>query len=238
MAKLNNRWIVQDHGPLQEITPGLLTVVGQIKMPLGNFPRRMTVVGLPRHRTALFSPIPLREHDMATIEALGAPAFMIVPNGGHRLDIRAFKERYPSAKIVAAKGAEDRVSEAVSVDTNTPDLGPDVDLINVAGFDDTELALLIRHDGGSSLIVNDVIGHVAHPKGVGARIMSRLFGFGPGIGVPRIVRRFYLKDRKALATQLDRWARIEDLLRVVPSHGDIIGRPAAALRRLADNLRA
>ena len=60
MAKLHDHWEVLPHGPLQKIAPGLLTVVGQIPMPLGNFPRRMTVIALDKGRTGIFSPFPLR----------------------------------------------------------------------------------------------------------------------------------------------------------------------------------
>ena len=136
MAKLHDDWEVLPHGPLREVAPGLMTVVGQIPMPLGNFPRRMTVVALPRKRTAIFSPIPLPDAQMARIEALGAPSFIIVPNGGHRLDSRPFKARYPKAKVVAAPGAKAQVDEAVRVDTSTPDLGKDVDLVSVPGMGD------------------------------------------------------------------------------------------------------
>jgi hypothetical protein len=40
LAKLHDQWTVLPHGPLREIDYSLLTVVGQIPMPLGNFPRR------------------------------------------------------------------------------------------------------------------------------------------------------------------------------------------------------
>jgi len=69
MAKLHDEWKILPHGPLEEVEPGLLTIVGQIPMPLGNFPRRMTVVGLPGERTAIWSPIALPEAEMRRIEA-------------------------------------------------------------------------------------------------------------------------------------------------------------------------
>ena len=37
MAKLHDEWTVLPHGQLRELEHGLLTVVGQIPMPLGNF---------------------------------------------------------------------------------------------------------------------------------------------------------------------------------------------------------
>src|SRR5687768_16581183 len=71
MAKLNDKWIVQPHGELIELSDGILTVEGTIVMPLGNFPRRMTVLALRDGGSAIWSPIPLREPEMTRIESLG-----------------------------------------------------------------------------------------------------------------------------------------------------------------------
>jgi len=236
MAKFHDQWEVQPHGPLRELAPGLLTVVGQIPMPLGKFPRRMTVVALPRKRTAIWSPIPLDEEGMARIEALGSPAFLIVPNHKHRLDSRPFKARYPKAKIVTAPGARKAVEESVPLDATDADLGKNAKLITVAGTRQMELAMLVRHEGGASLITNDIIGHVRAPQGIGAWIMARLAGFGPRAQVPRVIRRMLVEDSAALAKQLRDWARIDNLVRLVPSHGDIVDRPQGELLRIAAEL--
>ena len=236
MAKLHDEWMVLPHGPLEEIEPGLLTVVGQIPMPLGNFPRRMTVVGLPRKRTAIYSPFPLDGHAMKRIEELGAPTFLIVPNPAHRLDIRPFQRRYPKAKVITAAGAKPRVEEAVRVSATEADLGGVAELIELAGVDRMELAMLVRHQGSSTLITNDVIGNVGHPQGIGAWVMSRLLGFGPKPRVTRPAKRMFIKDRKALAAQFRDWAAIDGLKRIIPSHGDIIDRPRQVLLDLADAL--
>ena len=236
MAKLHEEWNVLPHGPLRELAPGLLTVVGQIPLPLGNFPRRMTVVALPRKRSLIFSPIPLHDAEMGQVEALGAPAFLVVPNHGHRLDIRPFKARYPKARVITAPGSRERVEQAVPVDGTTADLGTAAELITVAGVAAMELALLVRHEGGASLVTNDIIGNVRHPQGPGAWIMARLTGFGPTPRVPRYVKRAYVEDAAALAVQLREWAQIPGLVRVVPSHGDIIDHPAPVLERIARSL--
>jgi hypothetical protein len=237
MAKLHDEWRVLPHGPLSEIEPGLLTVVGQIPMPLGNFPRRMTVVGLEQKRTAIFSPIPLREDAMARIESLGAPAYLIVPSASHRLDLRPFHARYPKAKIVTAPGSKSKVEEAAKPVQTRASLGQDAELVTLAGCGDAELAMLVRRNGKTTILTNDVIGHVAHPKGIGARVMARLMGFGPRPRITRAARWFFIKDKAALAAQLRDWAEIEGLRRLIPSHGDIIDRPAALLERLANDLR-
>ena len=173
MAKLHDEWTVLPHGPLREIDYSLLTVVGQIPMPIGNFPRRMTVVGLSKKRTALFSPIPLVEADMERIEALGEPAFLIIPSGFHRLDARPYKARFPKARVVAPSGAREAVSEAVPVDLVLDRLeDADTSFITVAGTANREAALVVRRPGGASLIVNDIIAHGA-PRAWPGRNRSR-----------------------------------------------------------------
>jgi hypothetical protein len=238
MAKLHDEWTVLPHGPVRELEHGLLTVVGQIPMPLGNFPRRMTVVALPNDRTAIFSPIPLVEDEMHRMEELGAPAFLIVPNAAHRLDIRAYRARFPSARVITAPNAVDRVREAVPIDGVNADLGEDIELVTVAGVGESELAMLVRHEGGISLVTNDIIGNVGNPMGPGAWIMARLMGFGPRPQIPRVARRMFIKDPAALAAQLQQWASMPGLRRIVPSHGDVIDQqPASALLHLAKSLK-
>jgi hypothetical protein len=230
---------VLPHGPLREIDEGLLTVVGQIPMPLGNFPRRMTVIALQGGRTALFSPIPLEEGEMERIEELGEPAFLIVPSAFHRLDIRPYKARYPAARVVAPPGARSGVSEAVKVDVVSDRLDdPDTHFVTVAGTNNGEAALTVRRQGGTILIVNDIIAHVSRPQGIGASLMSRLFGFGASRpSIPQPVRSKLVADPRRLAAQLRAWASMRGLRRIIPSHGEIIdGQPVAELERLARSL--
>jgi hypothetical protein len=238
MAKLHDKWKVLPHGRLTGVEPRLLTVVGTVRMPLGKFPRRMTVVGLSRNRTLIFSPIALGDREMKRIEALGTPAFMVVPNGFHRLDSRPWKTRYPDIKVICPPGARERVEEAVPVDATTDILRDRaVDFITVEGTDEAESALIVRRAHGTSLVVNDIIADVRQPKGLGANIMARLFGFGvKHPQIPREVRHAFIKDERALAAQLRIWAEIVDLNRVIPSHGEIIDRPKRVLQRIADSL--
>jgi hypothetical protein len=196
----------------------------------------MTVVALPDGKSLLFSPVPLHEDQMAEIESLGAPAFIVIPNAGHRLDSRPFVERYPKAKVITAPGSAKGVGEAVKVDATSANLGKTAELVVVDGTDEGELAMLVHHEGGTTLVTNDIIGHVASPQGPGAWVMSRLMGFGPRPQVPRLVRRMYIKDEKALAAQLRGWAALPGLVRLVPSHGDVIDQPAPILERLAHGL--
>jgi hypothetical protein len=238
MAKLNHEWKILPRGRVKTVDDRIVTVEGEIPMPLGNFPRRMTVVGLSRNRSVIFSAIAVDEAAMREVEAVGKPAFLIVPNGHHRLDAAAWKKRYPKIKVLCPPGAKDKVGEAVPVDSTDDILGEkDVDFVIVAGTGGAEAALVVRRERGTTLVVNDVIANVRNPRGLGAKAMARLFGFGVRHPqVPRVVKRAMVKDRNVLARQLRRWAKLPGLVRVMPSHGDIIDEPAPVLERLAEEL--
>ena len=113
------------HGPVETIDDGILTVEGEIRMPLGTFPRRMTIAALADGDTVVFSPVALHEPAMQEIEALGRPRFMVVPNGFHRLDARIWKQRYPDVKVLCPPGARKRVEQAAAVDATSDVLGDD-----------------------------------------------------------------------------------------------------------------
>ena len=238
MAKALEQWEVQEHGSLQELDEGILTVTGTITMPLGNFPRRMTVVRLTGGGTVVYSAVALQEADMSRIESLGPPTFMVVPGSHHRLDAGIWKRRYPAITVVAPPGARADVEEVVSVDA-TSDVfdDPDVRFIIVRGTGQREAALMVTRSGDKTLVTNDVIAHVAHPEGLGAKVMARLMGFGvKHPQVPGVIQRMVVEDKRALAAQFREWSSDEHLRRIIVSHGDIIHEPQEALSALADAL--
>lgn len=238
MSATLEKWKVSPHEALVEIDDGILTVAGEIVMPLGNFPRRMTVLRLSGARTAIYSAIALEEPEMARIAAMGQPSFLIVPGDHHRLDARIWKDRYPDIQVIAPPGAMGAVEEAVPVDATSDVLGdPQVRLIIVPGFGQHEAALEVRRASGLTLVINDLIANVAHPHGIGAHIMARLFGFGVSEPqIPRPVKRG-VEDKPALARQFAAWAADRSLQRIIVSHGDVIeGGAADVLRTLAEAL--
>lgn len=239
MTKFNTDWTVGPHGAVEHVDDGLISVSGEIVMPLGRFPRRMTVVRLAAGGALIWSAVALDEAQMAEVETVfGAPRFMVVPNAGHRLDAHIFKARYPDLTVIAPKGSRDAIAEAVPVDATDDVIGdPDVRFVVVDGTEAAEAALIVRRPAGTTLVTNDIIGHISHPHGLGANVMARLFDYGVHEpSVPRTVRR-YIKDPKALAAQMRTWAGIPDLIRIIVSHVDpITDRPAEVLTRLADEL--
>jgi hypothetical protein len=236
MAKLNDRWRVQPHGELVEVAEGIRTVEGSIVMPLGHFPRRMTVLTLQGGGSAVWSAVPLREPEMARIEALGPVRFLIVPNQAHRLDLKPWHVRYPEARVIAPPSAREAVTEAAPVDA-TEDIicDPAITFQLVKGTKADEFALTVKRGDGTTLILNDILSNVRHPKGLGAHIMARLLGFG--VQRPRTsrpVRRMFVKEPAMLAQQFRAWGAIADLQRILVSHGDLIDHaPGEVLNRAA-----
>jgi hypothetical protein len=238
MTRPYQHWNVQPHGKLSEIDQGILTVVGHIRMPLMDLPRRMTVVRLSDSRLVVWSAIALDQTGMATFEAFGRPAFLIVPNDHHRLDIKAWKDRYPQVQVVAPQGSRAKVEEVVPVDTTAPDFGdPDVQFVAVPGTRDHEAALVVRAQNGTTLVLNDLVGNIRNASGIDNWLL-RLAGFAGQVAqIPRVVKLALVKDANALRAQLLQWAEIESLKRILVSHGEPIeANPRQTLRKLAGSL--
>jgi hypothetical protein len=231
-------WTVLPHGPLSEVDVNLWTVVGEIPMPIGEFPRRMTVVRLTDGRLVIYSAIALAEDEMRALEALGTPAFLIVPCERHRLDAPVWKDRYPAIRVIAPPGAVDKVSEVVIVDDSSAVFDDaDVRWVEVAGTQGHEAALEVTTPSGVTLVVNEIIGDIHGAHGLRGWLL-RLMGFaGDEPHVPAPVKMQFAKGRAELAAQMRRWAELPGLERIIVSHGDIIeAEPQAVLLKLAKEL--
>jgi hypothetical protein len=227
-------WTVLPHGKLTRINDRITTVVGELKMPLLELPRRMTVVRLQSGDLVIFSAIALREPDMTELEAFGRPAFLIVPSVRHRLDAPSYARRYPGMTVVAPRAGVEKIGEVVRIGTNSPIFGdPTVRYIEIAG----DSALEVEGDDGLTIIVNDLIGDIHDETGLGGWLL-RVMGFaGDEPHVPVPVKMLMGKHKSEVAQQFRRWAERDDLKRIIVSHGDAIeGDPKGTLRKLAASL--
>jgi hypothetical protein len=231
-------WKVLPHDKLIAIDSDLLTVTGEIPMPLGKFKRRVTVVRLQDSRLVIFSAIALDEAEMHGLENYGTPTFLVVPNDKHRLDTKIWKGRYPAMQVIAPAGARETIEKVVTVDATQGEFGdPNVTLVTVPGTAEREFALEVRRADGTTLVVNDIIGNIRDAPGLGGW-MLRMMGFaGKEPRVPFPVKLALVKDKAAVARQLRQWAELPGLKRVLVSHGvPIEDDPKAALRKLARSL--
>lgn len=224
-------------GGLRAIAENMWVVDGTIQMPPGPLPRRMTIARLASGDLVVFSAIALDDDTMAEVNALGRPAFLVVPNAFHREDAPEWKRRYPAMQVIAPELARAAANEVVKVDDTVGDFGEStVRIVQVAGTRG-ESALVVHHLSGVTLVVNDLIANVQDSRGI-MKLVLTLMGFaGSRPQVPRMFKSRAVDDSGLVANQFRDWANIPGLTRVIVSHGSIIeDAPAALLHRLADNL--
>jgi hypothetical protein len=234
MPRPFDAWTVLPHTPLETIDEDILTVEG----PLGKFPRRMTIVRLTGNRLIIHSGIALGEAEMARIESFGKPTFYIAPSALHRMDVKPWKQRYPELNVVCPPAARSKVEERVKVDTVAPDFGdPAVRYTPVAGTAQREGALIVAGAQGTTLVLNDIFFNVRKQPGIVGFIFGLLGVTGPEPKAAKLVLRKLADDKDALRAQFEQWAKLDDLKRIIVSHGAVIEKdPRGTLHRIAASL--
>ena len=232
-------WTVLPHGPIEKLEPNLWAVEGTIRMPAGDFPRRMCIARLGDGRLLLMNGVPLREEAMREVEAFGTPAFLLVPNGFHRLDIAAFKERYPQMRVLAGEGSRKRVEEKVHVEGSWNDAprDGDVSVESLGGTKVDEAVVSVRSSGRVSMcFFGDAFMNLPRMPGLGG-LVFRLLGSSGRARVTPIARWFVVGDRAVFREHLLRLSARPGLARLIPCHGGIIDSDASGvLRRAAEEL--
>lgn len=239
MPSSSRPWTVLPHDPLEKLEENLWAVSGAL--PRGSMNRRMCIVRLGDGRLVFHNAIPLRNEAMAQVGAFGRPAILIVPNRFHRLDVRAWKLRFPELQVICPLEARAHVSEVVPVDGEWSALprDPALEAVPFTGSRWGEAALVVRSAGGQrvSLLFADTVMNLPHQRGVGGLVL-RLLGSSGGPKVTPITRLLTVGDARAVAAELERLAGLPGLARLVPTHGEIVGDSApAVLRGVAARLR-
>ena len=134
--KAYDTWTVLPHSPLRQLEENLWWVEGSLpNMPLK---RVTTIVKMGSGDLVVHSALALDDPTRAAVEALGPLRYLVVPSGYHRLDAKAWKARYPEARVLCPVGSRRRVEQVVSVDGSYADLpaDPAVRLIPLEGMPD------------------------------------------------------------------------------------------------------
>ena len=234
MPKPFQTWTVLPHSPIETVDDNILSVEG----PLGKFPRRMTIVRLSGQRLIIHSGIALDEPEMARIERFGRPAFYIAPSALHRMDVKPWKERYPGLMVICPPNARDKVEELVKVDTVAPEFGDaSVRYAPIAGTAEREGALMVEGAQGITLVLNDLFFNVRKQPGLAGLLFGLVGVTGPEPKAPKLVLRKIADDKDAVRAQLEQWAALDNLKRIIVSHGAIIENdPRGVLRKVAASM--
>jgi hypothetical protein len=235
MAKAFSDWKVLSHGAIEKFSDNLWWVQGSV--PGMSLKRVMTIVRLGDGRLVIHNGIALEEAAMKAIEGWGTPTFLIVPNGGHRLDAPAYKQRYPALRVFAPKGSRARVEEVVPVDGSYEDFphSDEVRLETLPGVGDSEGAMFVRSSGGVSVVLNDAVFNMDRKRDPLGFFFTTLLGSAPGARVSRLAKLMFIKDKRALRDYLVRLAETPELTRLIVAHEKVAKGPdaAAALRKAA-----
>jgi hypothetical protein len=228
-------WKVLPHQPIQKLEENLWFVVGSLG---GSAPLKRTMVIGKRSdgRLVIHNAVALEDAAMKEIEAWGEPAFLLVPNGYHRIDARRFKDRYPAIKVLAPAGSRKRIEEKVHVDGSYEDYpaDADVEVVNMDGVKQAEGAMLVHSKSGTTVAVTDAIFNMPHATGFGGFLVKYIFASSGGPKLSRLARMALVKDKTAFRAQLEKFAEIPDLVRVLVAHHEPIDHePKEALRRVA-----
>jgi hypothetical protein len=227
MAKAFGEWKVLAHGPLLTLADNLLWVQGAI--PGMSLKRSMVVVRLGDGRLVIHNGIALEAEKMAELERFGTPAFLIVPNGGHRLDAPAYKQRYPALRVLTPAGSRKRVEQVIQVDGAYEDF-PHSDVLRLEtlnGVGKAEGALVVQSSDGTSLVLNDCMFNMDRKKDPLGFFFTTLMGSAPGPRVSRLAKMVFIKDKHALRADFERYAELPNLVRVIVAHEKVASGPDA-----------
>ena len=172
---------------------------------------------------------------MARIDAWGKVAWLIVPNGYHRLDAKVFKDRYPQARVLCPTGATKKVAEVVAVDGSYADFPIDRDVAfeTLDGIGEQEGVMIVRSPDGITLVFNDAVFNMPDGKGFTGWLFRNITQSTGGPRVSRLVKLFMVKDRARFREHLLRLAETPALRRLIVSHDRMETNDAAGALRTA-----
>lgn len=231
-------WIVRPHGAIDELADNLWWTWGSL--PGMSLRRSMVVARRKDDDLVIHNAIALDDAGMRALEQLGEPRYLIVPNAAHRLDAPAFKARYPKLQVFAPRSAKDAVAKLVAVDGIYEDFPADdyVYLEMLHGVADAEGAMIVRSPDGITIVLNDAVFNMDKKRDPLGYLFTTLLGSAPGPRVSRLVKLLFVKDKRALREDLERFAEQPDLVRLIVAHEKVAkgSDAAAALRKAATYL--
>src|SRR5690606_26268723 len=112
---------IYPYGAPEKLAEDVWLVRGNLSYPLH---RNMVIIRLPTGQLVLHSVIAMDEDGLRALEALGTPAYSIVPSTLHVMDAPFYKQRYPAMKQLAPSAAMDEIGKIVPLDGSVEDVLP------------------------------------------------------------------------------------------------------------------
>jgi hypothetical protein len=238
MAKAQASWTVLPHGPIQRLADNLWWVSGDL--PGMSLKRTMTVTRLPDGKLVIHNAMALDAAAMEQLEAWGTPAYLIVPNGWHRLDAPAYKQRYPNLQVFGPRGSRKKIQEVIALDGTLEDFpsNTSVSFEPLQGVHHMEGTMLVRSEDGLTVVLTDAVFNMDRKRDVLGFLFTSVLGSAPGPRVSRLAKLMFIKDKPALRADLERLANLPGLVRLIVAHEKVAhgAEASAALQRAATYL--
>jgi hypothetical protein len=219
-------WTVTPHEPIRKHEDNLWSVASPVPGLGEGINRRMAIVKLSDGKLLFYNAIPLTEEALAEVRGFGQPAYLIVPHNAHTIDAEAF--RLKLGLTVYAPRVDVKVGSKVQVDHGISEVpkDPAIDCRPVAGAKLGEPLLLIHSGpdrGRTTLFFSDALMNSKNSPGLRGTLF-RWLGFtgddGPRVSGPW--KLLFLSDKEALKRDYQAWMQTPGLVRIMPSHGEIL----------------
>ncbi len=133
------------HGPIEKLEDNLWRIEGT----LPNMPLKRASPSSAGGELVVHNPIALDAADMIALDKFGPVAFIAIPNGWHRTDLKSSAARYPAAKVIVPPGARAKVAEVHPV---TGELASIAGVVTLAGTRDRELVMRVASGERATLV--------------------------------------------------------------------------------------
>jgi hypothetical protein len=228
------------HGPLTRLDDNLWTVDSVVPgIPGQSFPRKMTAVRLTDGSLLLHNAVPLDEPTWGQLTALGPIRTLLLPSAFHCLDAHAVAAR-TGARVVCPAASRASIEEVVGVhgDFTTLPADPTIQLEPLAGVSNGEGVLVVSSAGRLSYVIGDCVLNVKSVPGFWG-LVWKLVGFTGGPRAGPVWLKRAVTDRAALRAHLTRLADRPGVVRLIPSHGEVVSGVAVArvLRQVVAGIR-
>lgn len=198
------------------------------KKQAGGWERAMILVRLPGGGVLVHSPTWVGPDTFANVQAFGEPRVLFAPNHFHHLFLAQFREKWPSALMVAGKSALLRLKRLghaaiAPVEDASSLLPPGGRWLECEGTRAGETFLSIAIDGRRTWIVCDAFFNIQRVTGVVGAVMRTLQG-APGLSIGQTFNWLALRDRPAYREWILEVLERERPLSLWLSHGDTVTR--------------
>lgn len=184
---------------------------------------RMTIVRLSDGRLWLHSPIEATDDLVAAVAELGEVGFIVAPNRWHHMFVASWQAVCPDAQTFAAPGLQkkrpDLLIDEILSDEAPAGWADTLDQVCVAGMPMIS-EVVFFHRPSATLLLTDLAFNFQADTPFVTRCFIRLAG-RMGQLAPTVMERLLTRDKRALASSLDRVLEFP-FERVVVTHGHIV----------------